>query len=232
MDKSRYFVGPDIWLDYRRAAWFPDESILAVADLHLGYTWAHRHSGQLMPIQVEDDAVSRLLQLVSEYKPRHTIVLGDLVHAALPLPRIEAELRHLCDSLCGVTELILVLGNHDRGLGKLSHVISPQLMVRSSHRSGCRLFIHGDTLPDMKQNDFFVMGHEHPAISLGDGVATSQKFPCFVRSERLLILPAFSQWSAGTDFRQGFMSALARQNRVGLIEAVAILGSKLLPVRL
>ncbi|MDB6037317.1 MAG: hypothetical protein JWM99_1158 [Verrucomicrobiales bacterium] len=229
MDKSRYFVGPDIWLDYRRAAWFPDQSILAVADLHLGYAWAHRHSGQLMPIQVEDDAVTRLEQLVSEYKPRQTIVLGDLVHAVLPVPRIEAELRHLCDALCGVTELILVLGNHDRNLRKLSHALSSDLKPCSEHTAAPRLFVHGDTLPDAA-GDFIVMGHEHPAISLGDGVATSQKFPCFLRSERLLVLPAFSQWSAGTNIREGFMSPLAKSAR--FVEAIAILGHKLLPVRL
>jgi putative SbcD/Mre11-related phosphoesterase len=229
MDKSRYFVSPDIWLDHRRAAWFPDQSILAVADLHLGYTWAHRHSGQLMPIHVEDDAVTRLAQLVSEYKPRETILLGDLVHAVLPIPRIESELRNLCDALCGVTELILVLGNHDRNLSRLSHALSPGLKPRAEHTVAHRLFVHGDSLPDAV-SDFIVMGHEHPAISLGDGVATSQKFPCFLRSERVLVLPAFSQWSAGSNIREGFMSPVAKNAR--FLEAIAILGTKLLPVRL
>jgi putative SbcD/Mre11-related phosphoesterase len=229
MDKSRYFISPDIWLDHRRAAWFPDQSILAVADLHLGYTWAHRHSGQLMPIHVEDDAVTRLAQLVSEYKPRETILLGDLVHAVFPIPKIETELRKLCDALCGVTELILVLGNHDRNLSRLSHALSPGLRPRVEHTVANRLFVHGDALPNALGN-FIVMGHEHPAISLGDGVATSQKFPCFLRSERVLVLPAFSQWSAGSNIREGFMSPLA--NNARFVEAIAILGNKLLPVRL
>jgi len=229
MDKSRYCVPPDIWLDYRRVVWFPDQSILAAADLHLGYAWAHRHSGQLMPISVEDDAILRLTRLVAEYKPRQTILLGDLVHAALPIPKVEGELRRLCDLLRDVTEPILVLGNHDRGLAKLSHAFSPGLRPCAHYIAGDRIFTHGD-LDRARGNRFIVMGHEHPAISLGDGVATSQKFPCFLRSERLLILPAFSQWAAGTSIHQGFMSPLARSAH--FTEAIAILGNNLLPVRL
>jgi len=67
------------------------------------------------------------------------------------------------------------------------------------------------------------MGHEHPAISVGDGVTTSVKCPCFLISRRVIVLPAFSLWAAG-----GVEMAL----RERFDHAVAILGDKLLPIPL
>ncbi len=74
------------------------------------------------------------------------------------------------------------------------------------------------------------MGHEHPAVRVGDGIA-SMKCPCFLVSQRVVILPAFSEWSAGADFRaHPFMSPLA--NSVKFHTAYAILAGKLLPLKI
>jgi metallophosphoesterase superfamily enzyme len=74
------------------------------------------------------------------------------------------------------------------------------------------------------------MGHEHPSISLGDGIR-SAKFPCFMVSKTVLLLPAFSLWAAGADVRaHDFLSPLAQNARFS--RAIAICGSKLLPVNL
>ena len=48
-------ISAGIWLDHRRAVYLEAERILCVADLHLGYAWAHRFSGQLMPLRGEED---------------------------------------------------------------------------------------------------------------------------------------------------------------------------------
>jgi metallophosphoesterase superfamily enzyme len=75
------------------------------------------------------------------------------------------------------------------------------------------------------------MGHEHPAITIGDGVTTSQKCPCFLVSESVIILPAFSSWAAGTNIHAyEFMSETARAAK--FTQAIAICGEKLLPISL
>ena len=58
--RSQFQATPGFVFDSRRAAWFPNERVLAVADLHLGYAWAHRLSGQLMPILPMNDTIRRL----------------------------------------------------------------------------------------------------------------------------------------------------------------------------
>jgi putative SbcD/Mre11-related phosphoesterase len=215
MDNSRLQIEPGIWLDARRAIWFEQLSIVAVADLHIGYNWAQRHDGQMVPLCQPDDTVSRLKDLCEFYKPAELLLLGDIVHRALPLPQIEAELQRLLAEVKG-TRLRLILGNHDRYLEKL--VAAP---LETEHVCGKYLFVHGHLTSGRAER--IVMGHEHPAISVGDGVATSMKCPCFLFSRRAIVLPAFSLWAAG-----GVEMALRQRFE----QAVAILGDKLLPIRL
>ena len=213
MDKSRLQIEPGIWVDARRAIWFEPLGILAVADLHIGYNWAHRHSGQMLPLHQPDDTIGRLQALCDFYKPTELLLLGDIVHRALPLPQIEAELQKLLAELKGVR---LIAGNHDRFLEKLITAPLETEYIRSGY-----LFVHGH-LPSARP-ERIVMGHEHPAISVGNGVATSVKCPCFLFSRKTIVLPAFSLWAAG-----GAEMALRERFQ----QAVAILGDKLLPIHL
>lgn len=213
MDKSRLQIEPGIWVDARRAIWFERLSILAVADLHMGYNWAQRHRGQMLPLHQPDDTIGRLKALCEFYKPSELLVLGDIVHRALPLPQIEAELHRL---LREVPNMRLIAGNHDRFLEKLVTVPLASEYVRAGY-----IFAHGHQA--IARPERVVMGHEHPAISVGDGVATSIKCPCFLVSATTIVLPAFSLWAAG-----GVEMALRQRFE----RAVAILGNKLLPIHL
>ena len=91
MDKSRLEIRPKVWLDYRRAIFLEEHSVLAVADLHLGYAWAHRFHGQMLPLGGGDQLRERLTELCAYYKPRQFAFLGDIVHQAVPVAEIVAE---------------------------------------------------------------------------------------------------------------------------------------------
>lgn len=227
MDKSRLQVVPGVWLDARRCLFLEDDRVLAVSDLHIGYAWAHRFSGQLMPLQ-PDRVSERLAELCAAYQPRTIAILGDIVHRAVPVDEIRSEISGLIASLrerCGVK---LILGNHDKGLARWMG--EDQADFSQSHRCGRNLLVHGNDSVELAGADRIVMGHEHPAISLGDGVR-SARFPCFLVAPSLIVLPAFSLWAAGGEVRSGsFMSPLARAAKFQT--AVAILNDKLLPLKL
>jgi metallophosphoesterase superfamily enzyme len=73
------------------------------------------------------------------------------------------------------------------------------------------------------------MGHEHPAVVLEDGIASSARCPCFLLADRLMILPAFSAWSAGSIVgRQPFLSPIAQ--KAHFKQAIAVVGHRLLPI--
>lgn len=216
--------------DARRAVYFRDHRLLAVADLHLGYAWTHRAQGQLMPVAPKDNALDRLRALISDYQAERIVLLGDIVHRALPVPSLLEELRALIEIADGQRELILLAGNHDRKLQQLLKQLNAGDALRTEYVAGENVLLHGDR-PATQSGNRYVIGHEHPAISLGDGVATSRKFPCFLIADNVVTLPSFSSWSAHTPFPSyEFMSPIARAARFQT--ALAILGDRLLPVPL
>ena len=230
MDKSRLEISPGIWLDHRRAAFLEIDRILCVSDLHLGYAWAHRYSGQLMPLRSREDILGRLSELCAFYKPAHLAILGDIVHASVPVAELKRELTDLFRGLRELCGLKLILGNHDRHLRKLAKQIDDcEFIDHFETDQFLLLHGHGD-LPELSSGKKIIMGHEHPSICLGDGIR-SAKFPCFVVSRTVILLPAFSLWAAGSDFRaNAFLGPIARS--ADFTRAVAICGEKLLPVKL
>jgi uncharacterized protein len=229
MDKSRLEIKPGVWLDHRRAAYLEAERILCVSDLHLGYAWAHRFSGQLMPLQSNEDLLPRLSDLCSFYKPDQLAILGDIVHHSLPVAEIRNELQNLFAGLQQICGLKLILGNHDENLRKFAKQIDDYEFVE--HFETEKFYLaHGHDTLTRPSGKFLVMGHEHPSIGLGDGIR-SAKFPCFLVGASVIVLPAFSLWAAGTDIRGGtFLSSIAQDAQFK--KAVAICGNKLLPVSL
>ena len=233
-------LGAGIFLDARRAVWLERERILLVADLHLGYAWAHRHAGQMLPLSAREDSIERLTALVEEYAPVALAILGDIVHRAVPVRTLEEELRRLCDELGGRVEVRLLAGNHDATLAALLRRCGISATLHSSLEAGPHLLLHGDgkdagaaqtQLQRAQETEGRIfMGHEHPAIRVGDGI-TSIKRPCFLISAEVIILPAFSNWAGGANVRNGgFLSALA--GSVRFHTAHAILADKLLPISL
>src|SRR4051812_22200741 len=213
MDKSRFELADDIWLDWRRAIWFPSRRLLAVADLHLGYAWAARHSGNLFPVSDAEETLERLISLQHDYQPEQLAVLGDVVQRALPIPQLFDELSEFLKTLSARSEIVLVQGNHDRDLARLLEEWRLPVQLLSDYKTGDHLLIHGDGAPEAAEQCLkktpgrIVMGHEHPAVCLGDGVASWSKCPCFLIGKKVILLPAFSTWAAGTIFpRYPFMS--------------------------
>jgi len=138
------------------------------------------------------------------------------------------EFNALIGRLSEQCEIKLIIGNHDKKLRSVLRDKAIELLPFVN--VGKFLLLHGHSVPDGGEDSTVIMGHEHPAIWLGDGIKGA-RFPCFMLSERVLILPAFSLWTAGGNSRaHAFMSPIAR--RASFDKAVAICGGKLLPVKL
>jgi uncharacterized protein len=145
------------------------------------------------------------------------------------------------DQLSARVAVRFIAGNHDARLGELLGICRLPAETSRSFRAGAHLLRHGDGMTTeaaleelaavQTAHGRLIIGHEHPAIHLSDGVATGAKCRCFVFSQSVLILPAFSPWSSGTNVRSGaFMSACA--NLEPMEGVVAILAGKLLRLKL
>ncbi len=230
---GQWSMGSGIEADFRRAVWLAQERTLLVADVHLGHLWVERQRGTLLPI-VPDDTLQRLESLRRTYQPKRWVFLGDTVHAVAKLTVLEEELRDLIRWIDG-QPVTFVLGNHDVRLSQLLCSLGCDAECTRIATAGPHVLVHGDALPwesvspRLGPGGKVFYGHEHPAVVLGDGVATSARVPCFLIGNDRAILPAFSRWAAGQVFpSEPFLSPLS--SPTAFSQALAILGGRLLPI--
>lgn len=180
------------------AAHLTEENVLVVADLHLGCEAVLEGQGLSIP-RVQTTRIEQyLVDVLDEFKPTRLIVAGDLKHNfSRNLAQEWQDVDRFVRLLSGRVQLQVVKGNHDNYLGAiLSRYDIP--LLKEARLSGIRvLHGHSGNLSD----GFTVMGHVHPSIRLKDGVGASLKDRCFLLEEdrRILILPALSLVSPGTD---------------------------------
>lgn len=190
-------------------------STLVIGDIHIGYEEAMNKQGVLIPRLQFDDLISRLERLLEE-KPETVVINGDLKHEFGKIS--ETEWRHtlrFIDRLSG-RRLILIRGNHDKILGPIAD--KRDIEIADHHLIDDTYILHGDRMPD--DGDFrcsgsIVMGHEHPAIGISDGIRT-ERFKCFLKGryedKNLIIMPSFLQVTEGSDVLQKrFISRMAKE---------------------
>ena len=234
---QRLQLHDDLELDARRAVWLPRSRSLAVADLHLGEAWVRRARGQLVPLDVADTTVARLRSLLESYRPERLVLLGDIVHAALPLEGIRSAVTDLASLEREGLTLDLCLGNHDRHLPRQLERWGLRWKTVSQIALPEAILFHGDvpvapTGPHdaaMSAKRWRIQGHLHPALVLDDGVASRVKVPCFLVAPGRLVLPAFSEMAAGVAVdRSGLVQDAGDTLRFE--SAVACLGPRLLRI--
>ena len=178
--------------------------------------WQKRFQDRRLPI-IGDDIKSQVGATIT-----HRILTNLFREVVSDFARLVTRVQDHCG-------LKLILGNHDRGLKELVVSSSFGIEFHNCWEVGRFLLVHGNEICERQAGNTTIMGHEHPAISLGDNVRAA-KFPCFVHGDGLMILPAFSHWASGSDIRaHRFMSPLARQAQPATV--AAILGGRLLRLK-
>ena len=106
---------PDVALiaDPDGALYWPEQGLLAVADLHLekGSSFAAR--GQLLPPYDTAATLARLARLIARYAPRCVVALGDSFHDGGGPARLVERDRDNLHALQRGRDWIWITGNHD-----------------------------------------------------------------------------------------------------------------------
>ena len=188
----------DIVLLPGRAAFLPASGTLLVADLHLGKAAAFRQAGIPVPEGSAQRDLDRLERLVRDRDVRRLLVLGDLFHARSGCtPQVFAEFAALRRRIAG-TEVVLVLGNHDRAAGRLPATLGIDTCLPVLDEPPF-CFVHEPVGPAAADGrDLFrVGGHLHPTLSIGGTGADRLADRCFVAEPDRLVLPAFGSFTGG-----------------------------------
>jgi uncharacterized protein len=174
------------------ALYWPDEKMLAVADLHLEKGSAFAARGVLLPPYDTATTLNRLARLVDRYAPSLVIALGDSFHDGGGPARMDEMSRVALKALQRGRDWVWIAGNHDPapaeniggrfadmlGLGPLTFRHEPSVVVTEGE----------------------IAGHLHPLARIARrGRAVSRR--CFAGDGRRLIMPAFGAYAGGLNVR-------------------------------
>ncbi len=179
---------------------FPDEGILVVGDLHIGYDFMLRQSGVLIPERQAREVIERLKKIIKiveeEYKLKKIIFLGDIKHSFSyefserdDFDEVMEFLRTKVDD----KEIILIKGNHD------TVDYSKSKKMKEIHMEKDVAFLHGHKQPLNlfdKKIKTIVLGHLHPSVVLAEKTGVKREnYKCFLtgsyKNKEVIILPSF-----------------------------------------
>jgi DNA ligase-associated metallophosphoesterase len=179
-----------------RAVWREDTKTLFVADVHIGKAAHFRSAGAPVPSGTTRANLARLDALIDAYAPRELVVLGDLFHA--PAAYRAASLGEFAAwrARRAALSLRLVAGNHDMRAGRAPASLGLEWVDEPHALDGlvCRHAPPDDADADGPP---VLAGHWHPAARLYGPGHDRLRLPCFLMRGRLLVLPAFGEFTGG-----------------------------------
>jgi len=172
------------------ALYWPEQSLLAVADLHLekGSSFAAR--GQLLPPYDTAATLARLAKLIAHFAPRVVVAVGDSFHDGDGPARLSHEDRDNLHALQRGRDWIWLTGNHDpepaADIGGVFHAALALDALSFRH------------LPTGADGE--IAGHLHPVARVAHrGRAVSRR--CFAADKTRMVMPAFGAYSGGLNIR-------------------------------
>ncbi|GGB48698.1 metallophosphatase [Roseibium aquae] len=185
--------------------WWPDQSLLVVADLHLekGSSFARR--GVMLPPYDTAATLEKLAAVVDAFDPAGVIALGDSFHDAGGSDRLPPAYRALLATLQLNRDWIWVTGNHDpippvRLCGETVDEITV----------GALTFRHQPKehlVPERVAGE--IAGHLHPVARVRR-YGRSIRRACFVTDGNRMVLPAFGALTGGLNVADRAFSMVFR----------------------
>lgn len=176
---------------------WPEQGLLAVADLHLekGSSFAAR--GVLLPPYDTAATLARLARLITHYAPRCVVALGDSFHDGGGPARLTEGDRESLRIMQHGRDWIWITGNHDpEPAGGIGGTFTDTLNL------GPLTFRH---LPTGATGE--VSGHLHPVACISHrGRAVTRR--CFAADKTRIVMPAFGAFTGGLNVRDAAFADL------------------------
>jgi len=183
-------AGAPLLADCSGALYWPEQGLLAVADLHLekGSSFASR--GQLLPPYDTAATLARLGRLIVHYAPRVVVAVGDSFHDGDGPARLSLTDRDNLHALQRGRDWIWLTGNHDpEPAADIGGDFQAELAL------GALRFRH---LPSGADGE--IAGHLHPVARVSHrGRAVSRR--CFAADKTRMVMPAFGAFTGGLNIR-------------------------------
>jgi DNA ligase-associated metallophosphoesterase len=188
--------GEELVLLPQKAAFWPRERMLIIADIHFGKAAAFRSWGIPVPRGTTSENLHALDDLIGLTGARHVLFLGDFLHArAAHAASTQAAMLAWRERRRELM-LTLVRGNHDKHAGDPAVQLGIDL-VDEPYTVGSLSFCHH---PDVDAPGYVLAGHVHPVYVLATRF-DALRLPCFVAGPKRMILPSFGAFTGGHALR-------------------------------
>ncbi len=173
-------------LSNQRVVFWESKQTLILSDLHIGKTAHFRKSGIPISSEVMHNDLKRLESVISHFKPKHIIVVGDLFHA-----EYNPDVKLFQDWIQEFQNILwtLVKGNHDKRSFKLYENTDIEVVEEILNIVPFK-FQHDVNFKE--EGEFYISGHIHPGITITGKGKQRAKLPCFQVFDNQIVLPAFS----------------------------------------
>ncbi len=168
------------------ALFWHEKSCLFISDVHLGKVSHFRKFGAAVPKQAVHKNYVLLDEVIQTFQPFEICFLGDLFHSSLNKEWL------LFENWAAKTpaKITLITGNHD--------IIAPEKFEALGIELHEELLSEGLLLthhPEEREGYYNFCGHIHPAVKLKGFGRQHLKLPCFYKTDKQLILPAFGEFT-------------------------------------
>jgi uncharacterized protein len=183
-------AGVVVVADCAGALYWPDQSLLAIADLHLEKGSGFAERGVLLPPYDTAATLAGIARLTDRFAPRVVIALGDSFHDGDGPARIEVTDRAVLAALQRGRDWIWIRGNHDpvpaSGMGgSFATMLAIDTLIFRHQPTGAA----GE-----------IAGHLHPVARVrARGHIVSRR--CFASDGARLVMPAFGAYAGGLNVR-------------------------------
>lgn len=180
------------------ALYWPEEGLLAVADLHFEKGSAYAVRGQFLPPYDTATTLAALGGLIARYAPRAVLALGDSFHDAGGGRRLSGHDRAALARQQSGRDWIWIAGNHDPvlpadlGGARYGEIAIGAITFR--HRPG-------------GGGEAEIAGHLHPMARVAGAIGCVRR-RCFVSDGARCVLPAFGAYAGGLNLRDRAFAAL------------------------
>ncbi|MGC8608668.1 MAG: metallophosphoesterase [Thermoplasmata archaeon] len=194
----------DVFISDLYCVFLRDINAIVVSDLHLGYEEEMNLHGVFLPKLQKNHITSLMDKIIDRYSPEKIIINGDFKQEfSRNLSTEWDDITSFIDRYSD-RDLIFIRGNHDNYLKTILNKRNYELF---DYYEDDRYYIyHGDRNMSIKK--ITILGHEHPSVVLRDHVGGIYKLPAFAFNfdENVIITPAMSFFSSGTDISESLLS--------------------------
>ncbi len=204
--------------------YFKDADAVVMSDVHIGYEQDMARKGIYIPKVQMKRFLSVYERSINTFKARKVIINGDFKHTFEKLTRQEKdELSHILSRIKddGI-EVKIVKGNHDNFISLVTEKFDNVELLDELDLNNV-IITHGHKNVDNRDGVLYILGHEHPRLSIRDKIGNVKRFQTFLNipikdsSSRIIVLPSVGTYQAGNDvtiLHSGYMSPLIRNHAV------------------